>query len=210
MAKMSPKWDRTVIMMRRLSLDEGLYSGLPVIHRDSPIDGGVYLGKGQREAIVVDSQKYPRLLKKLYEIAKKRAMKNETLKKDKILNAVYETVSEALPIQDDNAVRNLIKDYGFQNDIKVSLDLFLNSGIGVCRHSALACGALLELFKKDGIIRGEVSIDRNSTFLGGHAWCRYTSFNRRIFILDVTLQYLGALNDASEKSIWGYKRLEDI
>jgi len=138
-------------------------------------------------------------------------MENGDLKRDRILNAVYETVSEALPVQDENAVRDLIEKYELRNDVMVPLDFFLERGIGICRHSALACGALLELLKKDGIIRGKASIDRNSiSRVGGHAWCRYTSFNGKVFILDVTLEYLGTLSNASKKGRWNYRRAEDF
>jgi len=58
MAKENTKEDRTIIMSRRLGLEDSMYFGRLVIHRDSPIDGGVYLGKYQREAIVVDSELY--------------------------------------------------------------------------------------------------------------------------------------------------------
>jgi len=199
------KWNKTHFMKQRLGIDE-FYQGRHIIHRDSKIDGGVYLGQGQREAIVVDSEKYPRL-RELYGEAKKKATENGSIKKDKILEAVYETVKEAMPIQDNDAVEKIIDEYSVRNDGKISLDVFLEEGVGVCRHDALACAALLELFGKDGITRGKASVDRNSTNLGGHAWCRYKNSGNEIYILDVAQDYIGKLEDASN---WEYQRPEDF
>lgn len=39
----------------------GIWQGRNIIGRDVPINGGVYLGGGAREAIVVDDNKQPRL-----------------------------------------------------------------------------------------------------------------------------------------------------
>jgi hypothetical protein len=211
------EWDKTIKMKSRLSLEgkldrinnEDYYQNRHIIHRDSKIDGGVYLGQNQREAIVVDSKKYP-ALRKLYEKAKNKAMRNGVIEKDKILQAVYETVAEAMPKQDDSAVEEIIHRYGVEKDGKISLDVFLLEDVGVCRHDALACAALLELFKEDGIIRGKPSVDRNSTSLGGHAWCRYTNSAGEVFILDVAQGYLGKLEKAQDKNRWVYQRPEDF
>ncbi|MEA3343956.1 MAG: hypothetical protein U9Q92_07395 [archaeon] len=206
------EWNRTHIMKERLGLNDlesERYQGRPIIHRDSPVDGGVYLGQGQREAIVVDSQKYPKL-RQLYEVAKGKATERRTVRKDRVLQAVYDTVAEAMPRQDNDAVKELIHRYKVEKDGKISLDDFLEEGVGVCRHDALACATLLELFKKEGIVRGKTSVDRNSTYLGGHAWCRYTNSADEIFILDIAQRYIGRLEDASNGDRWAYQRPEDF
>jgi hypothetical protein len=56
-------WNNTLVMDQRLQTEgklstkgENYFEGRRIIHRNSPINGGVYLGAGQREAIVVDSK----------------------------------------------------------------------------------------------------------------------------------------------------------
>ena len=73
-------WGKTKAAVERL-LQEGkiyvvngefFYEGRPIIHRDSGIDGGVYLGESEREAIVVDIENSP-LLQRIYEKAKDKS-----------------------------------------------------------------------------------------------------------------------------------------
>lgn len=207
-------WDKTILMKKRLgeklqhSGGKEFYQGRPVIHRDSEVDGGVYLGQGQREAIVVDSKKYP-MLNELYREAKEMATVNGVVQKDKVLSAVYKTVEEHLK-PNERAVDLLLIKYGVENDGKVSLDTFIKEKVGICRHDALASAALLEHFKKDGYISGKASVDRNATNAGGHAWCRYTNSAGEIFILDVAQKFLGKLKDAKGQNRWEYERPEEF
>ena len=61
------KWDNTQIGKDRLERKIEIignvphYQGRHIIGRNSPIDGGVYLGSGEREAIVVDFENSPGL-----------------------------------------------------------------------------------------------------------------------------------------------------
>lgn len=202
------KWDRTFCMTQRLEdrLDEDFYKGRRVIKRDSPIDGGVYLGKSEREAIVVDSVKYP-AIRKLYEKAKEKALVDRvdiSVAKNLILNAVYDTVKEAMKY-DEKAVDALVNLVNCGKDRKIALDMFIDRKIGVCRHMALACGALLEMFVKEGYLRGKVSIDRNK-IRGGHVWCRYTNSGGTVYILDVAQGYIGKIENAKN---WDYRRPDE-
>ena len=217
---MGAVWDHTKVMLDRLKekIDwiDGIptYEGRRVIHRDSPIDGGVYLGKHQREAIVVDSEKYPKL-KEMYQTAIKKLVPKkydgDTGKKifdeDDILLTVFNLVKETMP-PDANAFDRLdmlLDELDINEDKKVGIDTFLNYGVGICRHHALAIGAILELFKKDGHLKGNISVDRNSTYMGGHGWCKYNNNNETI-ILDVALGYFGRISDAPESGRWAYER----
>jgi len=216
-----PEWNKTYAMRNRLASQgkievrdgRDFYKGRPIIHRDSEVDGGVYLGASEREAIVVDSQKYLGL-RKLYQTAKAKASIDENVRKNLVLEAVFQTVKEAMPKQDEKAVEELVKKYGAQNDCKINLDVFLDEGTGVCRHDALACAATLELFKKEGIITGKPSVDRNSdSFDGkvqGHAWCRHLNSIGQVFILDVAQNFIGRLEKAPDKNRWAYERPEDF
>jgi hypothetical protein len=122
-----------------------------------------------------------------------------------ILNAVYETVKESMNY-DKKAVNALVDSVNCKKDRKIALDMFLDRNIGVCRQMALACGVLLELFRKDGYIRGNASIDRNTDVPGGHAWCRYTNLGGEVFILDVAQKYIGRMDKAKN---WDYRRPDE-
>lgn len=193
---------------------ERLFKGRPVIHRDTPINGGVYLGAGAREAIVVDDKKdldtrgesnldkaYQRLLEKLRKI--KSEGKNI---KGYFLEEVYKLVLEEMPYDLEKVER--IQDQ-LDPDQKIYLSHFFDGG--VCRHQALLAGYLLERLAKDGIAGGKVSIDRNSIEgKGGHAWVRYTNSIGKVFIIDVAQEYLGPLKDiAIPEDRWFYERPED-
>ena len=184
------------------------YRGRHIIKQDTAIDGGVCLGNGKREAIVVDSQKYPKL-RELYEKAKQKASVDNKVQRNRVLKAVYDVVLDAMPNQDSVKSESLIYKYHAWNDRKISLDVFINEDAGVCRHKALACGALIELFKKEGYVRGKPSIDKNSSPSGMHAWCRYTSFNGDVQILDVMKEYFGSLKDSVKNAKWNYRRPEE-
>jgi len=210
---MVSNWDKTIITKDRLKLEGKLYEvngvsyyeGRPIITRDSHIDGGVYLGQGMREVIVVDSKKYP-AIRCLYQSAKSKAEENGVVKREKVLRAVFDTVDEAMKYNEEETEK-IVKRHCAERDGKIRIDHFIEGGYGICRHMALTCGVLLELFKNDKVIRGEPSVDRNSIGKYGHAWCRYTS-NGDVAILDVAQKFFGRLEEAPNTG-WDYRRPEE-
>lgn len=196
------QWLNTVIVKDRLrgKLDsDGKFRGRRLIHRDTPIDGGVYLGSGEREAIVVDSRKDPEI-GRLYQRAKNKASEHG------VLRAVYHAVAETMPKQDEGAVFDLIKRYGVEKDGKIGLGVFLAEGVGVCRHDALACGVTLEQFIRDGMIIGNASVDRSRSYGGSHAWTRFTYASGDVYVLDVAQGFVGTLEEARAQNRWHYER----
>lgn len=204
--------ERTYDMKKRLCLDgklrstdEDSYEGRPIIHKDSPINGGVYLGKKEREAIVVDFEKFG-VLRSVYENIRNRLARG--IDESEVLATVYEMVAKLMPNKDKSTIKRYVRKVGREHDGKISLDTFVSKGIGVCRHKALACAAFLERLIKEGYLEGRVSIDRTSTCLGGHAWCRYTTPFDEIIILDVSNGYIGRLRDAPKSLKWIYEMPE--
>ena len=59
------KWNRTQMCFKRLK-EKSKFGGRPLIHMDTPINGGVYLGGNSCEAIVVEISK-DEGLKRLYQ-----------------------------------------------------------------------------------------------------------------------------------------------
>lgn len=216
MAEAVGEWDKTRLVEERMkehgAYDEpsresryGEYAGRHVIGRDCRINGGVYLGGGEREAIVVDDKKYGELGDTYDELLRRRekAVKEGGAFKAGILTDVYELTMEKLPYRQD-IVDDLVRDYG--HDHKVSLTTFMNRGGGVCRHQALLAAYLLERLKDEGKINGKVSVDRNYVEgKGGHAWVRYENSAGTVFIIDPAQHYAGRLDDAGEDQ-WFYER----
>lgn len=185
----------------------GYYQGRPIIGRDTPINGGVYVGAGRREAIVVDDAKS----KHLDRIYQKLLTDTEKLRKigrfkSAILGAVYDSVRQNLPYNGEKTEEVARPHYG---DVKVSIDQFVEARTGVCRHQALLAGYLLERLKKERYVGGTASVDRNTVRgVGGHAWVRYTNSAGDVFIIDPAQNYAGALKDLN-KDRWFYERPED-
>jgi hypothetical protein len=215
-------WDKTRIVFDRLKEKKELeerkegksYQGRQIITRDTPVLRRVYLSQREAPAIVVDP-KYGEL-KRLYNKAKAKATVNGKLDRNMILNAVFDTVLEEMPVQDALAVERLEREKGFGKDRKVALDHFIKNKTAVCKHDALATAALLEMFKEEGIIRGTPRVNRNqgSVIINGrkmegeHAWCRYTNSAGEVIILDPALKRIIKLKDLKEED-WTYENPAD-
>ncbi len=208
---------------RRMGLNPSEHQGREVIHRDSRIDGGVYTGTYGGEAIVVDSKKYPDGITKLMGEVKHRITdEHGNQHRDRVLESVFNVVTEAMPYS-KAGVEGLLSDIAGQmgeseipDGTKVALDDFIQSRVGVCRHQALTAGLLLEMLKDEGVIRGQVSVDRNMNWnptkdkYDGHAWVRYTANSGDVVIIDIAQQYFGLLEDSEgELHGWDYMRPED-
>ena len=195
----------------------GAYKGMRVIGRDERINGGVYLGSGEREEIVVNDvyteakKAYEYIYEQLWEKVRSRQKEQKKLGqnndvKNGILSDVFELVMDEMKYDDAFA-----RQAGVDNkNGLINLSYFINAKKGVCRHQALLVGYLLERLKGEGYIDGKVSIDRNSvTGEGAHAWVRYTSGTTKdIFIIDPAQRFIGRLEDASGN--WPYRRPKEM
>lgn len=205
----------------------GVYANRPVIARDTPINGGVWpVGGRHGEALVIDDQKYPKDFNDKYDeilnrlglgassrriplngIMRARGKYSDELEK---LNTVFDVVSKTLRY-DLESTRAIARDYQ-----KVTLNSYMREGVGVCRTQAALGAYFIERLIKDGILRGNVSIDRNTSetldgVSGGHAWTRFTDEQNRVYIIDPAQKFVGKLSDAQKQSDrWDYRRTEDI
>ena len=239
-------WSRTVNMHERLAGDaryeepfedctpEGYFSGRPIIASDTAINGGVYLGGGKREAIVVDDDKYPGALNRVYDAAianiygvaespngypgdvffglgKGNVLHPATIGvRERVLVSVFAAVLEAMPYSSE-IVSNIID--ANNNDNKVTLNNFIEVGGGVCRHQGLLVAYVLERLQNEGELMSEdkVSIDRNGVpGSGAHGWARFTSSDGTVYIVDPAQQFVGTLEEAQRTYRWPYDRPEDV
>lgn len=214
-------WNKTSLSVSRVEKtgfyeEKGLinkeknFKGRPIIGRDKKINGGVYLGAGEREAIVVDDKKDQALENIYQELLRRR--RNAQLKgkhfKDGVLEEVWKLVGQVIPY--DHQHVHDIQSRLPGPDSKIYLSAFI--GGGVCRHQALLAGYLLERLSEEGWVGGKPSIDRNFVSgEGGHAWVRYTNSGGDIFILDSAQKYIGRLDNMNdEEDRWFYERPEDV
>ncbi len=203
-------WKRTEAVLSRLEdrVQDETYESRPIIKRDSPIDGGVYLGGHEREAIVVDSVKYPLIGLVYQEVKSKCAGQDNQTTPAVILGTVFNTVKLRLRYS-EKETKKILERRGAKDDRKISLGAFLDEQYGVCRQQALLAGFLLEKFIKEGYLEGKVSVDRDSWALGVHAWCRYTNKEGEVIIIDAAHNFMGPLEASLKCGKWDYRRDED-
>ena len=161
----------------------------------------------------------PSEILRLYDIAKKKVVQKATANKKMteglVMRAIYETVREEMR-PDEKMVDAIIERNGGKNDGLIALDVFIKNKAGECRHFALACGALFELFEKNwkGVRMGTASVDRNADERGAHGWCRYMNSKGVVFIVDAAHGVLLPLEQAALKFekkeiMWDYRRPTD-
>lgn len=196
----------------------GRFDGRPIIGHDTRITGGVYIGGGAREAIVVDDhhsestdpnkreqeKQEQAIYDKIYtEVLEKVISKTppEAIPSDAdILQSVYDIVYQVLQYNEGFAHR--IKEK--HKDQEVNLSGFIDARKGVCRHQALLVGYLLERLIDEGKLHGKASIQRNAIDgYGAHAWANFTAENGTEYIVDVAQEYVGRAKDAPDDG-WIY------
>jgi len=209
-------WDKTIRVNERLKDSSyyeepagesiyGKWQGRDIIGRDSRINGGVYVGGGTREAIVVDDKTQTHLIdvyEKLLDRVERRTQDGVSFKKG-ILSDVFTIAREILPY---NAKRVDEIIGALKSDQKIALAVFIKEKAGVCRHQALLCAYLLEKLKQEGKVDGTVSVDRN--FIpnrGGHAWVRYVNSAGNVFIIDPAQGFIGKIEEVAHNA-WFYER----
>ncbi len=123
---------------------------------------------------------------------------------EKVLNTFkhYDEFEEFKKTQDDAGL-------GSGLIYEIPLDYFVKKQTGVCRHAAPLAGVMLEQFKKQGYIGGDVSCDasiRSDQSL--HIWCRYTMSDKTVVIIDTIYgPNFGKLEELDGKpDAWNYKR----
>lgn len=179
--------------------EHGYYQDRIIIGRDTPILGGVYLGGGEREAIVVD-EKYGEILKVYDNLVAKIPNLKDT---NNVLKQCFDTVTEVMP-SNELVVENIGK--RLAPDQKIALDSYIINKGGVCRHQALLAGYLIEKLINEEHMGGKVSIDRNEIQgKGAHAWIRYEDRDGEAYIIDPAQNFNGREEDSKDR-YWNYER----
>ena len=200
-------WGKEMMARQRLGprIVDGKFLGRPLIERDTRISGGVYISQNARLAIRVDADSFA--ISSLYEKVLKEAGKSFMLDQiservflDHVSVAVKETIKS-----DTSGFLETMEEFINASDHKISLDDFIEMGIGDCRIFALLSGVLIEKLIDDRFIAGKVSIDRNVILnFGGHVWARFENTEGKVTIVDIANDYIGP----EEGGPWIYKRPE--
>ena len=197
------------------------YQGRQVIKPGSRIEGGVLLNN-HGEATVVDPEKHPDQYNRILEKAVEKATVDDNISRGHILNAVFDTVRQEMPysqtgvnhILDSIATKQGKTD--FTDGTKVDLASFIEHGVGVSHHQALATGFMLEKFKDAGYIRGEISIERDENYKKSHeidndvpTWIRYKNSKDKVIIMYPARNFIGSPEEAKYLSGFDYLRPEE-
>ncbi len=191
-----------------LAAPYGSYLGRHVIGFGTRIQGGVYMGRKPREAIVVDATSkvvrrlhYKLRLQLLIFTAQHLWTRRGSIDRGQIqreqLKFIMRFVQRTL-VFDNHAVTALIEFYGAKHDVKLSLNAFIEARVGVCRHQVCLYGVLVELLQEDGLLGGKVSVQRARFARFSHAWVRFTSQWGQVYIIDPAQDRFANLSEMGE------------
>ncbi len=193
------------------------------------IIGGVYLGGGAREAVVVDDRRSDNsgdvFLREVYDEGllprlKQASEASQRSPKTHALHLVFDTVRSEMPYDKkrvDELVARLSKG---APDTKIHLAVFAKSHAGVCRHQALLAAYLLEKLSEETDphlkLNGQISVERNAMAMKNansskaHAWVRYTTSKGVPYIIDTAQGRIGKLQDLmKDEKAWEYARPDE-
>ena len=211
---------RTIQVQRRLGHNPGFsgemsdiapygyFKGYPILGRNSSyINGGVYLGGGSREAIVVDGESPEmRELSKTFLHELMVESRDRIVTERWILQRVMDKVQRMMPV-DDSVASTMHRRYN--NDEIVGLSKYLRNG-GVCRHQALLSAFLIEKLSDNSLISGRVGVERNTSIdRYSHAWAvlKHDTNQDNTIVIDATQNFLGTKNQAhrlQSQGVWNY------
>lgn len=188
------------------------------INRDSRINGGVYFVSSRHgEAITVaDKDVFSQQYDRAHQGVLRRASLNGTLRPHRLPRAVFEEVLDTLQYSENKVEElhdSIAAKYRFDelpDGTLVDLGYYLDAGVGVCRHQALASAYLLERLVDTSQLQGEVHVERNMRYhddrADGHAWARYCDAApaAESIVLDIANQYYGPVGGLDAP--WEYQR----
>lgn len=191
---------------------QGYFHRRPIIHRDSPINGGIscYSNLG----IVVDDRKatdHNGRLTEAYNVTIDAYNSTKSLftpRQQVLLNTIMNVTNLYLPYNQNKVSE--IEEF-LPRGARVSLTKYMLEEAGVCLQEGLLSCYLIEQCLFNGILRGNLSFDRNYNLDDevGHAWARYTDERNIVHIVDSSKSYAGKLDDIP-LGMWDiYARPED-
>ncbi|MCO6430849.1 MAG: hypothetical protein J5J00_08305 [Deltaproteobacteria bacterium] len=191
----------------------GTFKGRHIIDLDSEIAGGIFLSWPAKEAISIDPQgeslntAYRKLLAEIRRITEPLGLGFE----EKIMALSIKVAHASLPMNSNEALRQLRDSNRLVVDEDVPLDFFVAAETGDSEHLSLLIAFMLEKLSKEmpDYLKGKVSIDRNWFPGESHCWVRYAHAKDQVYIIDARKNLVGRLDDYSEER-WSYERPSDL
>lgn len=192
-------------------LHETTYGGRFLIGSDTPINKGVYLvgsvsHGAVTEAIVVDDTlvESRKLLEVFQTFVNILYQYPEPQRWNYVLDIARNVTMTVLPY---NAQKVEAFVNAYPAGTLINLSAFLEGGFGICRHQALLVAYLVDRLMREKHIPGKVCVDRSSIVgRGGHAWARYTSPQRKVFIVDAANNLNVTALEKTGIAPWDYTR----
>ena len=207
-------WGRTQAMVARLNECSSItygengraYFQIPLIHRDTSINGGIYKSATRRNAISVNDTEDQVLFQYLVDFTNYIWGRGISRNEQAILEECYHFIQKTIRTGDPEFPYSHI----FSEQI-VPLGFYIIQRLGDCRVQALLACYLLEQLVLTSLLDAYISFDRNNYSGFAHAWCRVTlATTWTTFIIDPRRSFFGPLQrDNSDDSIWPYQRPED-
>lgn len=139
----------------------GRFQGRHIIGECTAIEGGVYIGQKEQEAVVVD-ESYGKLQELYTEVTIRiaRSMKDrQELSPREIVELVVDFVKETIPYSVTD-VQSIFDRDQVLPDQKVALDYFVRERAGLARHQLLLAAYLLEKLKFRKLLAGFLCLER--------------------------------------------------
>lgn len=178
------------------------YCGYPLITRDSSIAGGVY-GTKTSEMCVVNDRHF------VVDGAVRRVLQNiDDSHTRNVLQSIEKGTAATLHY-DFDATEQMSRPYCGKLGL-VYLNEYIEAGVGVCRHQALFAGLCIERAISEGLLGGNVHVERNfdRTAPAGHAWAVYCE-NGVDYIVDPANHVVDEREAANRLNVWRYRMEED-
>jgi hypothetical protein len=186
----------------------GYYKNHPIIGRKSAsVKNGVYFTTSpDSEAVVVDDKsKTLQLLRhNLVSMFNARYGSLPTLNVTSALKQVNNFTRDVMPYSVRNSDR-LSKPLYAGNKL-IGLSEFVQAKGGVCRHQCLLAAFLAESLVEEGLILGQVGVERNHDIdaHGAHAWAIFKTLDGQCIVIDPAQNYVGTKEQARSERRWKY------
>jgi len=187
----------------------GYYKNHPIIGRKSvSVKNGVYFTtQPDSEAVVVDdkSKVLRRISDKLLTNLKSMYGAETTVDVAKVLKKVNELTIDAMPY-DENKSNELSWPLYDGNQL-IGLSEYVQAGCGVCRHQCLLAAYLAESLVENGLITGQVGVERNHDVdaHGAHAWAVFKTPDGQTIVIDPAQEFVGTKQQARKERRWKYE-----